>query len=241
GGTGKTQLVLRFVSENLSRFAHIWFLNATSDATLTADFEKLGKAASIGESVNDVRDFLGRMHEDWLVIFDNADDPKVNLSKYIPQCNHGNVIITSHLTKVHQMASPGSHFYFSDLEKSEAVDLLLKHAALNPDNGNWQLASEIVNALGCQALAVATDGAYIASTATCTLSKYLSLFKWKRNELLNYEMMSLDSYQKTVFSAFQLSFDKLQPSTKLFMQICAFFHHIAIPIELFHCASTFTG
>ncbi|KAK0479002.1 hypothetical protein EDD18DRAFT_1086750, partial [Armillaria luteobubalina] len=100
---------------------------------------------------------------------------------------------------------------------------------------------DIVDALGYQALAVATAGAYIASTATCTLSNYLSLFKQRCKKFLNYKMKSLDGYQKTVFSAFQLSFDELSPSTKLFMQICAFFHHTAIPIELFYHASAFTG
>ncbi|KAK0215929.1 hypothetical protein EDD85DRAFT_917001 [Armillaria nabsnona] len=241
GGTGKTQLVLRFVFENLSRFMHVWFFDATSDATLAADFKKLGKAASIGESVNDVRDFLGRMQEDWLLIFDNADDPKVELSKYIPQCNHGNIIITSRLTEVNQMASPDAHLDFSDLEQSEAIHLLLKHAHQNTNNDNQQLAFDIVNTLGCQALAVATAGAYIATNPTCTLSNYLSRFNQKHTELLNYKMKSLDDYQKTVFSAFQLSFDQLSSSTKLFMQICAFFYHTAIPVELFYCAASFTG
>ncbi|KAK0477753.1 P-loop containing nucleoside triphosphate hydrolase protein, partial [Armillaria luteobubalina] len=239
GGTGKTQLALRFVSENLSRFTHIWFFDATSDATLAADFKKLGKATCVGESVNDVKDFLKRMHEDWLVIFDNADDSKVDLSKYIPQCNHGNIIITSRLTEVHQMASFGLHLDFSDLTQSDAVDLLLKHAHENSDTGNQQLASDIVDALGYQALAVATAGAYIASTATCTLSNYLSLFKWKCKQLLNYKMKSLEGYQNTVYSAFQLSFDQLSFSTQLFMQICAGFHHTAIPVELFYHASAF--
>ncbi|KAK0471968.1 hypothetical protein IW261DRAFT_1318333, partial [Armillaria novae-zelandiae] len=139
GGTGKTQLVYRFVSENPSRFTHVWFLDATSNATLTADFEKLGKAACVGESVGDVRDFLRRMHEDWLVVFDNADDPKVDLSNYIPGCNHGSVIITSRLTEVNQMASPDFHIDFGDLEQSDAVDLLLKHAHVEFNNNNRQL------------------------------------------------------------------------------------------------------
>ncbi len=220
---------------------HVWFFDATSDATLAADFKKLGKAAGIGESVNDVRDFLGRMQEEWLLIFDNADDPKVELSEYIPQCNHGNIIITSRLTEVNQMASPGAHLDFSDLEQSEAVNLLLKHAHQDSDNNNQQPAFDIVNALGCQALAVATAGAYIASKSTCTLGNYLSRFNQKHTELLNYKMRSLDGYQKTIFSAFQLSFDQLSPSTQLFMQICAFFHHTAIPIELFYRAAAFIG
>ncbi|KAK0487161.1 P-loop containing nucleoside triphosphate hydrolase protein, partial [Armillaria novae-zelandiae] len=240
GGTGKTQLALKFVSENPSRFKHVWFLDATSDATLTADFETLGKAACVGRSVEDVRDFLRRIHENWLVIFDNADDSNVDLGNYIPQCNHGNIIITSRLTEVKQMASPDFHINFQDLEQSDAVDLLLKHAHVDFSNNNQQLASVIVLALGCQALAVATAGAYIASTATCTLSEYLSLFERKRKQLLDYKMKTLDSYQKTVLSAFQLSFEKLSPSAKLFMQICAFFHHTAIPVELFYRASAFT-
>ncbi|KAK0215325.1 hypothetical protein EDD85DRAFT_445363 [Armillaria nabsnona] len=241
GGTGKTQLVLNFVSKDTFRFIHVWFFDATSDATLAADFKKLGKAAGVGESVNDVQDFLRRMQEDWLLIFDNADDPKVELSKYIPQCNHGSIIITSRLTEVNQMASPGAHLDFYDLEQREAVNLLLKHAHEDFNNNNQQLASDIVDALGCQALAVATAGAYIASTATCTLSIYLSLFKQKSKQLLNYKMKSLDGYQKTVFSAFQLSFDQLSSSTQLFMQICAFFHHTDIPVELFYQAAAFTG
>ncbi|KAK0487164.1 P-loop containing nucleoside triphosphate hydrolase protein [Armillaria novae-zelandiae] len=232
GGTGKTQLALRFVSENPSRFKHVWFLDATSDATLTADFET---------SVEDVRDFLRRMDEDWLVIFDNADDSNVDLGNYIPWCNHGNIIITSHLTEVKQMASPDFHINFQDLEQSDAVDLLLKHAHVDFSNDNQQLASVIVLALGCQALAIATAGAYIASTATCTLSEYLPLFKRKSKQLLDYRMKTFDRYQKTVLSAFQLSFEKLSLPAELFMQICAFFHHTAIPVELFHHASVFTG
>ncbi|KAK0482515.1 P-loop containing nucleoside triphosphate hydrolase protein, partial [Armillaria novae-zelandiae] len=241
GGTGKTQLVLKFVSDNSSRFTHVWFLDAMSDATLTADFKKFGKAACVGESVNDVWDFLGKMDEDWLVIFDNADDSNVILSNYIPQCHHGNIIITSRLTEVHQMASPGFNFDFQDLEQREAVELLLKHAQEDLNSGSKLHVSAIVDVLGCQALAVATAGAYIASTATCTLSNYLSLFKQKSKQLLNYKVKSLDSYQKTVFSAFQLSFDKLSNSAKWFMQVCAFFHHTAIPVELFYRAVAFTG
>ncbi len=220
---------------------HVWFLDATSDATLVADFKKLGKAAGIGESVNDIQDFLGRIQENWLLIFDNADNPKIELSKYIPRCNHGNIIIISRLTEVNQMTSPSAHLDFSDLEQSEAIHLLLKHAHQSFNNNNQQLASDIVDALGCQALAVATAGAYIASNPTCTLSNYLFHFNQKHTELLNYKIKSLDDYQKTIFSAFQLSFDQLSSSTQFFMQICAFFHHTAIPIEMFNRAAAFTG
>ncbi|KAK0496921.1 hypothetical protein EDD18DRAFT_1019000, partial [Armillaria luteobubalina] len=174
-----------------------------------------------------------------LLVLENAD-PTLELEKYLPYSLHNPILITSTNSAVHQMSLPDFHLGFSDLEQNEAVDLL-KHANENLDNDNQQLISDIVNALGCQALAVSTAGAYIGSTATCILSNYLSLFKRKSKQLLNHKLKSLDGYQKTIFSAFHLSFDKLSPSTKLFMQVCAFFHHTAIPVELFHHASAFAS
>ncbi|KAE9405904.1 hypothetical protein BT96DRAFT_972319 [Gymnopus androsaceus JB14] len=88
GGTGKTQTVLHFVSKNSSRYSNVWFFDASSHDTLTANFKELGKAAGISEDVKNVRDFLARMHQNWLCIFDNADDETVFLKDYIPICNH---------------------------------------------------------------------------------------------------------------------------------------------------------
>ncbi|KAK7441012.1 hypothetical protein VKT23_016793 [Stygiomarasmius scandens] len=240
GGTGKTQMVLKFVSEQQSRFSNIWFLDATSEATLTAEFKTLSQAAGIQTDTTEaVQGFLSRAQKEWLLIFDNADTPDLNLGKYIPRCNHGNVIITSRVTSVHQMASPGHCLNFDDLDHLEAVELLLKHAGAEDSGHNKQLASKIVDALGCHALAVSTAAAYIASNATCDLSNYLSCFYHKSKNLLDYRSFSSDNYQHTVLSAFQLSFDQLTPSTQRLLQICSCFHHIAIPIKLFKLATVF--
>ncbi|KAK7441019.1 hypothetical protein VKT23_016800 [Stygiomarasmius scandens] len=242
GGTGKTQMILKFVSEQQSRFSNIWFLDATSETTLTADFKTLGQAAGIPKDTSEaVQGFLSRAQRDWLLIFDNADTPDLDLGKYIPRCNHGNVIITSRVTSVHQMASPGHCLNFDDLDHQEAVELLLKRANTEDSGQNKQLASNIVDALGCHALAVSTAAAYIASNATCDLSDYLSHFYHKSKNLLGYRSFSSDNYQHTVLSAFQLSFDQLTPSTQRLLQICSCFHHIAIPVKLFKLAAAFAG
>ncbi|KAE9407818.1 hypothetical protein BT96DRAFT_1037628, partial [Gymnopus androsaceus JB14] len=196
-------------------------------------FQELGKAAGIGESVKDVCSFLARSHQNWLCIFDNADDKQVYLKDYIPSCHHGNIIITSHLAETSQMNSPGCHIEFGDLDKGDAIELLLQHAHHENSGINKNQASEIVDALGCHALAVSTAGAYIYANRTCTLANYLTRFNKKRRRILSYRMRSLDQYQRTVFSAFQLSFEQLSHPTRLLMQICAHFHPMAIPVEIF--------
>ncbi|KAE9386144.1 hypothetical protein BT96DRAFT_760716, partial [Gymnopus androsaceus JB14] len=177
----------------------------------------------------------------WLCIFDNADDKQVILKDYIPSCNHGNFIVTSHLKETLQTASPGCHIELSDLNKEDAVELLLKHSHDEGSKQNQNFSIQIVNAFGCHALAVCTAGAYIGVTPTCTLENYLTHFKKKRTKILNYKTKSLDAYHLTVFDAFQLSFNKLHHSTQYLMQICAHLHPTDIPIEIFTRAAAFAG
>ncbi|KAE9388566.1 TPR-like protein [Gymnopus androsaceus JB14] len=239
GGTGKTQTVLKFVSENFSRFSNVWFFDASSNNTLTANFKELGKAAGVGEDVKNVRDFLARIDQNWLCIFDNADDEKVFLKDYIPNCNHGNVFITSRLSETAQMASPNCQVDLKDLTKGSAVKLLLNQAHKQGSYESQNLAFKIVNALGCHALAVSTAGAYIGATPTCTLENYLTHFNKKKKKILNYKMRSLDNYQRTVYSAFLLSFEKLSYPTQLLLQICGYLNPTAIPLEILIRAAAF--
>ncbi|KAE9399736.1 hypothetical protein BT96DRAFT_680775 [Gymnopus androsaceus JB14] len=241
GGTGKTQAVLQFVSKNIFRFPHIWFFDASSNDTLAANFKELGNAAGVGENVKSVQAFLARMNQNWLCIFDNADDQQVFLKDYIPSCKHGNVIVTSRLTETSQMASPGWHIHLSNLNGESAVELLLKHANEESSDKNVNVASEVVTALGFHALAVSTAGAYIGATPTCTLQNYMAHFNKKRSRILNYRMRSLDSYERTMFSTFQLSFDQLSHPTQYLMQICSYLHPTAIPLEIFTRATAFSG
>ncbi|KAE9391736.1 TPR-like protein [Gymnopus androsaceus JB14] len=241
GGTGKTQIVLQFVTNSTSRFSNIWFFDAASNDTLAANFKELGSAAGVGEGVKQVRDFLARMNQNWLCIFDNADDKQVILKDYIPSCSHGNVIVTSRLKETLQMASPECHIDLSDLKREDAIELLLKHSHNERSEENQKSAIHIVDAFGCHALAISTAGAYIGITPTCTLENYLTHFNKKSTKILNYKTKSLDAYQLTVFDAFQLSFDKLHHPTQYLMQICAYLHPTYIPIEIFARAAAFTG
>src|ERR1700761_5448443 len=152
------------------RFSHVWFFDASSDATLVENFKKLGKALGVGEEVENVKNFLANTQGNWLCIFDNADDREVSLKNYIPSCNHGNIIVTSRLREMAQLSSLKNHIDLGDLDRNSAMELLFKHACVNPSKDDHDFAQAIISALGCHALAVSTARAYIQASPTCGLS-----------------------------------------------------------------------
>jgi hypothetical protein len=95
-----------------------------------------------GNSTQDGLLWLTSNIEGWLLFFDNADDPRLNLNDFIPQCNHGNIIITSRNPGLRVYA--GSHSLVSDMEEEDAVALLLKSAAQEATTQTEQSATEIV-------------------------------------------------------------------------------------------------
>jgi tetratricopeptide (TPR) repeat protein len=221
------------------RFSYVWFFDATSESSLALCFKALGEAAGIGQETEDIWRFL-RGQTDWLLVFDNADSLDLDLAKYILHCGHGTIIITSRLLETHQMASDDCCVDIKDLEREEAITLLLKRAKKGNSGEHQHYAGQIVDTLGCYALAVDTAGAYLSSKPTHTFSSYLSRFN-QYHDSLNFKTKSLDGYNKTVFSAFMLSFDQLTESAKLLMQICSCLHHKSIPLQLFQHAASFEG
>ncbi|KAJ7734846.1 hypothetical protein B0H16DRAFT_1264964, partial [Mycena metata] len=69
--------------------------------------------------------WLQSKHGNWLLFFDNADDPTINLNEFFPLCNHGNIIITS---RNPGLCVYGEHSAVSDIEEVDAIALLLQSA-----------------------------------------------------------------------------------------------------------------
>ncbi|KAF5372721.1 hypothetical protein D9757_011637 [Collybiopsis confluens] len=237
GGTGKTQVVLKFIAKIRTR--NVWFFDASSEARLIQNFKELGKALRIPEDVATVQRFLTTVKHSWICIFDNADDRELLqglVRNYLPIGNHGGIIITSRLREAMQLVtSPNCNIIFGDLDEASAIKLLLKHAHEGTSEDNSKLAGQIVNALECQALAVCTAGAYIHATITCSLDIYYLEFKKQSKKTLKYKMTG-GSYPRTVLNAFMLSFEQLTGPAQLLLQICSCLHPTAIPVEMFENA-----
>jgi hypothetical protein len=125
------------------RFTEVFFLDASTADTIQAGLKNIALTQSIGSDHEDALLWLASCSTEWLLVFDNADDPKLNLFNFIPQSTCGNILITSRNPQLHVHA-PGAHHRVSDLEQEAAVQLLLVSAAEPATSENEMLATEIV-------------------------------------------------------------------------------------------------
>ncbi|KAJ7765226.1 hypothetical protein B0H16DRAFT_1687411 [Mycena metata] len=236
GGAGKTQIALKFINESSSRFSDIFFIDTSTIATIETGLKNIAVLKDCGDSPQDGLLWLISKVEEWLLFFDNADDPNINLHDYIPQCNHGNIIITSRNPGM--CVHAGSNSLVSDMEEKDAVALLLKSALQKATVHTEQSAVEIVKALHYLPLAIVQAGAFISKSQN--LDGYLALYMKNQARLLSEKpAQSQDQYAWTVYTTWQMSFDRLTPLAAMFLQHCSFLHYNGISEEIFSYASQY--
>ncbi|KAJ7482436.1 hypothetical protein FB451DRAFT_1441693 [Mycena latifolia] len=187
GGAGKTQIALKFIQESSSRFSEMFLIDTSTPETIETGLKNIAATKTAGSRVQDALEWLSSQSDEWLLLFDNADDPKINLHKSFPQCTHGNILITSRNPGLRVYA--GSHAIVSDMEATDAVELLLKSAAVATTPANKDIAIEIVK--------------------------------------------SHDNYAWTVYTTWQISFDKLSKLAATFLQLstCPSKEELKDPLE----------
>ena len=164
--------------------------------------------------MEDFKRCLANSQEPWLLILDNADDPLLNISKFLPVGARGTIIITSRNPECRCHATVGST-ELHEMESDDAITLLLKSAKLSVNDDNLRdHAKSIVQTLGYLALAVSQAAASIRQKV-CSLENYCDTFMRHRKVLLSRESVqsSLD-YQYTVYTTWGISVDAIKDLTK---------------------------
>ena len=106
GGIGKTQLAITYAKRHCGIYPSIFWLNASTEATLDQSFRDLALRLFSPEKVGTFQSDVIRAsvlnwlcesnNSRWLLIFDNHDDPtQYNITKYFPSVAHGSIIITT--------------------------------------------------------------------------------------------------------------------------------------------------
>ncbi|KAH8834483.1 hypothetical protein DL96DRAFT_1810742 [Flagelloscypha sp. PMI_526] len=234
GGGGKSQLGLKFIQQNRSRFTDVYFIDASSKFTLENDLIAIASGSSDEPSLDDALHMLRTRREEWLLFFDNADDPSLNLGPYI-SWSHGNVIITTRNREV-CIHAPKCSIWVDRLELNDATELLLRGVAAREVPDGPEIAVEIVQELGCLALAIIQARAFIAK-GLCSLSEYLPLYRRNRNQLLQDESaQTTGDYRYSVYTTWAISFNKLSSNATLLLKLFSFMHHDAIPSRILESA-----
>ncbi|KAJ7845248.1 FabD/lysophospholipase-like protein [Mycena olivaceomarginata] len=242
GGSGKTQIALKFLditNQHLTpRFTKQFFINAGSLQALDTSFKNIAIANKIGNNLQDALLWLITITEEWMLLFDNADDPNINLFPFFPQCTHGNIIITSRNPQL-AVHGPKSYSKVGNMKETDAIDLLLLSAVEDNTVETAESASEIVKELYYLPLAIIQAGAYI-SKFNC-LDQYLSLYKENHVRLLKqHPEQSHDDYEWTVYTTWEISFKQLSPLAAELLQMCSLLHYNNIPEAIFQKAAEWT-
>ncbi|KAJ7018253.1 hypothetical protein C8F04DRAFT_1243323 [Mycena alexandri] len=172
GGAGKTQIALKFIQESLANFSDIFFVDASTLDTIETGLKNIA-ASKFGSAQNALK-WLQSKQEQWLLFFDNADDPKIKLNTFFPQCHHGNIIITSRNPGLRVY---GEHSPVSNIDERDGATLLLRSACREQSEKNLSIAAEIVKELYYLPLAIVQAGSFILQSED--LEGYLALYQKK--------------------------------------------------------------
>jgi hypothetical protein len=200
GGVGKTQLAVEYAYRFAADYDIVWFVRAETTASIASDLALLAQPLQLPERnaqdqnivIEAVRDYL-RQHERWLVILDNAEEPK-DVRPFLPSFDYAqdarrHVLITS------RNPNWGATAHTLDvlvLPRDQAIEFLLTRTnSPSPvkdggggGGGSGGAAAELADALGCLLLALEQAGAYIETNGK-TLAGYLQLYRTRQRELLN--------------------------------------------------------
>ncbi|KAL9132985.1 MAG: hypothetical protein Q9175_005840, partial [Cornicularia normoerica] len=214
GGSGKTQMALKFASNHRERFWGIFFIDTSSADMAEQGFSKMARTCRVRESMEDFKRCLTNSVEPWLLILDNADDPSLDIGRFFPVGNRGTIIVTSRNPDCRCHATVGSR-ELREMEDDEAITLLLRSGDLLSEDEDLRcLALPIVKTLGCLALAVNHAGASIRQRI-CSLEDYVEIYTHHRKKLLSSRPIQAGSvYKYAVYTTWEISVDSIKELAK---------------------------
>ncbi|KAG8690041.1 hypothetical protein FRC09_012163, partial [Ceratobasidium sp. 395] len=245
GGSGKTQIALKTVERTKDKWADIIYVDATTRESTTASLNGFALAKKLGETHEDTLQWLELASQRWLLVFDNADDPGLGISKFIPGGSCGSVLITTRLrtlVMLRQPHGPESDCAVSGMDEEEGLELLLKRARIQHQtlpSDELESATQLVRDLGYLALAIVHAGAYIWCSKCSFVDYRKQCLEHTRFALERYSKLPgyMEQYEKTVYTTWEMSYQRLQPRTQQLLKLMAYLHHGGITEEIFERAA----
>ncbi|KAG8796158.1 hypothetical protein FRC12_003749 [Ceratobasidium sp. 428] len=246
GGSGKTQIALKAVERTKDKWADIVYVDATTRESTVASLKGFALAKKLGETHEAALQWLELSSQRWLLVFDNADDPGLKVSGFIPGGPHGSVLITTRLrtlVMLGQPQGPRSDCVVGGMNAEEGLELLLKRARIQDEiipSEELESATQLVRDLGYLALAIVHAGAYIWCSKASFTSYRKQCLEHTRFALERYSKLpgNTEEYEKTVYTTWVMSYQRLQPHTQQLFGLMAYMHHGGITEDIFERAAS---
>jgi Tetratricopeptide repeat/TIR domain/NB-ARC domain/AAA domain len=232
GGVGKTQIALEYAYRFKADYDIIWWVPAEQNDELTVALAELAQrlGLKVGDNLADAASAaLEKLRFDsdlrWLLIFDNADDPKD--LKAFHQGGTGDIIVTS---RNQAWAQAGQSLEVDVFTRQESVAHLVRHvpSLAVPD------ADEIAKALGDLPLAIEQAGAWLEQTGMPAATYVEQL---QEQSTLITALKQLPDSPVPVVATWNLSLERLKersPAAVRLLQLCAFFSAGPISMTLLY-------
>jgi tetratricopeptide (TPR) repeat protein len=232
GGVGKTQAAIAYASRHDGAYTHVIWLSADSKDTLDEGCGKLARLLRLvpdNEAKRDlilsvVRSWLAG-NPGWLVILDNADDPRT-VREYLPPSKYGHTLITSRNPNWGYMAVS---LEVSKLSEEDGGQFLLERTGLTDRESALALARE----LDGLPLALEQAGAYVEATGG-TLARYLERYREQQTILVADKTNKPADYDQTVATTWEIAFIEVEKNRAAvgLMNLAAFLAPDEIPLAM---------
>ena len=162
-------------------FSHVFWVDASSLDSIPMSLKDISsipaaQASCVAGSVESVLQWISCIQEEWLILFDNADDPSPEaVARFIPVGNRGNILITSRNRSMGRAIAFENLIENSEMEEPYTIALLLRVSYLDSLPEHVQAARGIVDELGCIPPAIDQAGVYIEA-GKCEINEYLRRF-----------------------------------------------------------------
>ena len=201
GGVGKTQLALEYAYRHESEYELIYWIRSETVQSIKSDLRMLGEEMGIAEDflsddkvISTVKGELER-RKGWLLVFDNAEDPKT-LAEILPR-RGGHVLVTSRNPNWDRVVP------IQVFNKEDALLYFRKISGVSEQGDELELLTED---LGYLPLALTQAASYIKRHGI-SIAAYRAAFKKGQNNLFSEKEKG---YPESVATAWQISMDKIK-------------------------------
>lgn len=233
GGSGKTQLALKYCRQSMNTQRHnsIFWVDASTPKTTAQSFAAIEglifnckvDLSKVEASVKRVVAEMSKWRTAWLIVFDNFDEPSLfddegkNIRDYFPRGKRGSILFT---TRNEGTGRLGHMIEVNRMTEDEGLELLAqtsgKKSIVEADRNDGK---DIINRLGYFALAIDQAGAYIRARNLAP-GLFIDHFNNRKEKILK-EIPALWEYTKklsdaetvtavSVFTTWEMSFQQIK-------------------------------